>query len=438
MKYLAPRLRNVHYAHTSWLMLCMAMLGAWLIMTAAYAQEIDEVVLVVDDAAITRHEYSVLYFIQMQADSFEPVTPVIGSVGTERIVDDMLLAEYARRVSPEAKISDAQVSEAIQSLASRNQLTGDQLMSSLQSQGIDILIFRDSMRQRLLVQTVVGQGIASRVKVSPAEVSEYIESRPELRSIARKTFRASHIVIALEDGLSRSGIKDRSRLAEDIRVRLIAGEEMEVIAEEYEFVSASGDKGDLGWKTEEDLPELFVKALDTLDAGEISAVLESSNGYHLLVLTEVKSASTTPQEYHVRHIAISLPADADVREQAALLQNLKFQILAGLDFAAIARAQSDDAGSAANGGDLGWMQLAEVDPDFASAINALEIGEISDPVRSSYGLHIIQLLQKRSISGSATLESQVEQRIFTEKLDEKMQDLLNDLRQTALIEVVNS
>jgi peptidyl-prolyl cis-trans isomerase SurA len=419
-------------------MLCKVMFGAWLIVTVAYAQEIDEVVLVVDDVAITRQEYSVLYYIQMQADRFEPVIPEIGSVGTERIVDDMLLAEYARRVSPDAIISDAQVSQAIQSLASRNQLSGDQLMSSLQSQGIDILIFRDSMRQRLLVQQVVGQGIASRIKVSPAEVTEYIESRPELRSIARKTFRASHIVIAVEDDLNRSEIKDRSRLAEDIRVRLIAGEEMAGIAQEYEFVSASGDKGDLGWKTEEDLPELFVKALDTLSEGGTSAVLESSNGFHLLVLTEVKSASTTPQEYHIRHIAKSIPAGPDVREQAVLLQNLKFQILAGLDFAGIARAQSDDAGSADNGGDLGWVQLADVDPDFAKAVGALEIGEISDPVRSPYGVHIIQLLQIRAVSGSATLESQVEQRIFTEKLDEKMQDLLNNLRQTALIEAVNS
>ncbi len=432
MKYIAARSHA-----TLWRRVITTLLGGGMLLSAAYAQEIDEVVLIVDDIAVTQHEYNVLYFIQAQAERFEQVVPDLSSVATESIVDDMLLMAHARRIAPEATVSDAQVEQAVQSLAERNQLSADQLRSQLRLKGVDAKIFESSLRQRLLVQQVIGQRVARSVKVSPAEVDEYIENRPELRSQARKTFRASHIVISLEDGLSRGEIKDRARFAEEVRARLLVGETMAALAKEYEYVSASGDKGDLGWKTADDLPELFISALDKLRVGDVSAVLESSNGFHLLALMDVKSASTAPKEYRVRHIAKGVQAGADGREQAAFLQNLKFQILAGLDFGAVAQAQSDDVGSAPGGGELGWLQLNEIDPDFAGAIQALEAGEISDPVRSSYGFHLIQVLQTRDVPGSITLESQIQQQIFAEKLDEKMEDLLNDLKQSSLVEVVN-
>ncbi len=431
MKYI-----TVHSRAPLWRCVATSLLGVGMLLSAVHAQEIDEVVLIVDDIAITQHEFNVLYFIQAQAERFEPVTPDLSSVATESIVDDMLLTAHARRIAPDATVSDAQVEQAVASLAGRNQLSADQLRNQLQIKGVDAKIFESSLRQRLLVQQVIGQRIASSVNVSLTEIEEYIQNRPELRDQARKTFRASHIVISLEDGLSKRKKKKRAKFAEELRARLLAGEAMAALANEYENVSASGDKGDLGWKTADDLPELFVNALDNLRVGDVSEVLESSNGFHLLLLTDMQSASSAPQEYLVRHIAKGVQEGTDGREQAAFLQNLKYQILAGLDFGAVAQAQSDDTGSAPGGGELGWLQLKEIDPNFAGAIQTLEAGEISDPVRSSYGFHLIQLLQMRDVPGSVTLESQVQQRIFAEKLDEKMQDLLNNLKQSSLVEVV--
>ncbi len=433
MKYLVNRLRAARWRHT-----LLAALGGLFLMMAAQAQEIDEVVLIVDDLAVTENEYNVLHFIQTQADTFAQVAPELGNDATETIIDDLLLTAHAKRLAPDAVISEAQIDQAIQGLAGRNQLTAEQLLSQLRNQGVDTKIFKSGIGQRLLVQQVIGQRIAGSVNVSPTEIKEYIDNRPELRDQAKKTYRASHLVVSVEEGLSKREVKALANLAEDVRARLQAGEEMGTLVEEYDTVSVSGNNGDLGWKKQEDLPELFVSALDALQVGGVSAVLESSNGFHLLVLTDVKSSSSAPQEYHVRHIAKALPAEADGREQASQLRNVKFQILAGLDFAAIARTQSDDAGSASGGGDLGWIRLEQIDPAFAQAILTLEVGLISDPVRSSYGLHLIQLLQVRNVQGASTLESQVQQRIFSEKLDEQMQDLLNDLKQSALIEVVKS
>lgn len=414
----------------------LVLLTGLFLFTASPAQQIDEVVLIVDDIAVTAREYSVLHFIQTQADSFKPVMPELGSIATETIVDELLLTGHARRLDPDVKISDAEVNEAIQALASRNQLSGDQLLAQLQSQGIDTQIFKSSLRQRLMVQQVIGQRIARSLNVSPIEVSEYIKNRPELRSQAQKNFRASHIVISIAEGLNKNEVKALRELAENIRARLQGGEKFSAVAAEYEVASASGNKGDLGWKKQEELPELFINALDVLKVGQVSPVLESSNGFHLLALTDVKSASGAPQEYSVRHIAKALPPEADERQLAAQLQNMKLQILAGLDFSAIAKAQSDDTGSAANGGDLGWIQLQQIDPAFAQVIQTLEPGQISDPVRTQFGVHLIQVMQVRAVPGAVTLESQVQQRIFSEKLDERMEDLLNDLKQVSLVEVV--
>ncbi len=433
MKYLANQLLTARWPHS-----LLAAFGALFLLMAAHAQEIDEVVLIVDDLAVTEHEYSVLHFIQTQADTFTQVAPELGNDATETIIDDLLLTAHAKRLAPDAVISEAQIDQTIQGLAGRNQVTAEQLLGQLRSQGVDTEIFRSGIGQRLLVQQVIGQRIAGSVNVSPTEVQEYIDNRPELRDQAKKTYRASHLVVSVDEGLSKSEVKALAGLAGDIRVRLQAGEDMGALAEEYDSVSASGNSGDLGWKKQDDLPELFVSTLDALQVGGISAVLESSNGFHLLVLTDVKSASSAPQEYHVRHIAKALPEEADGHELASQLRNVKYQILAGLDFAAIARTQSDDAGSASGGGDLGWIRLEQIDPAFAQAILTLEVGLISDPVRSSYGLHLIQLLQVRNVKGVSTLESQVQQRIFSGKLDEQMQDLLNDLKQSALIEVVKS
>jgi peptidyl-prolyl cis-trans isomerase SurA len=262
MKYIVKRSRT-----RLWRRAVAALLGVGMLLSIVHAQEIDKVVLIVDDIAVTQHEYDVLHFIQIQAERFEHVVPDLDSVATESIVDDMLLTAHARRIAPDATVSDAQVEQAVESLAGRNQLSADQLRNQLGLQGVDAKIFESSLRQRLLVQQIIGQRMASSVKVSPAEIEEYIENRPELRSQARKTFRASHIVISLEDGLRRGEIKKRSRFAEDIRARLLDGETMAALAEEYETISASGDKGDLGWKTADDLPELFVKALDKLGVG---------------------------------------------------------------------------------------------------------------------------------------------------------------------------
>ena len=422
----------------SWLKISLlGCTGALLLSVQAYPQAIDEVVLVVDKQAITAREFSVLHLIHDQSKSYTLVMPKIGEPITDAIVDEVLLAEHAKRLAQEASVSNEQIDAAIKNLASQNKITSQQLLSGLKSQGVDVLIFRDSLRQRILVQQVLGQRIARSVNVSDSEVKEYIGNRPDLKNQTQKRYRASHLVIPFAEDLSKNEIKALHDVTDAARVRLLAGESFSAVLSSIEAVQSSSENGDLGWKQRNELPELFVSALDKLQAGEISPVLESGNGFHLLALMEVETSAGVPKEYKTRHILKALAPKADAANVLKEIQNLKAQILAGVDFASVAKAESQDPGTAPDGGALGWIKVEQIDPLFAQAMAGLKVGQISDPIRTKFGLHLIQVLEVRNLAGVATLETRVRQRIFAEKVDEKMQDLLNDIKQIALIEVVS-
>lgn len=406
--------------------------------TPAYAQTIDEVVLVVDDLAITAREFAVLRVIQNPELSYDVVIPDLNDATTDAIVNDLLLNAHAQRIAPDATVSDAEVEAAFAGLANRNKLTADQLLAQLEGQGVDMQIFRSSMRQRLLVQNVLGQRIARSVNVTDTEVQDFINNRPELRAQSQKQFHAYHLVVPVEDGLSKSKTRELKSIAETAQERLVAGESFAAVAADIPQVQLSGDGGDLGWKKQDELPELFVSVLEKMEAGQVSNPIESSNGFHILALAEVKSAAKDVREFRVRHILKVLSPGADEAAMRAILNNLRLQILAGVDFAVVAAKESQDSGSAAEGGDLGWVQLKQIDPQFAEAMLSLKLGQISEPVRTAFGLHIIQILQEREPAGASSLESQVQQQIFAQRIDEEMEDLLNELKQLAVVEVVDS
>ncbi len=411
-------------------------LSLMLLSMQAFTQAIDEVVLVVDDQAITAREFSVLHLIHDPAKPYALVAPKLGERITDAIVDELLLATHAKRLDPDAKVEPAEIQAAINALARQNNLTQDQFLRRLNSQGVDIQIFRESLQQRILVRQVVAQRIARSIVVSPAEVQEYINNRPELKTQTQKKYRASHLVVPLVDGLTKKQVQSRREVIEKVRKRLLEGDGFAQVIEEVEQVQSSGNEGDLGWKSQNELPALFVEVLDKLQVGQLSQVIESGNGYHLLALMEVQSSGGLPKEYKVRHIFKGLAPKAEVSRLTETLKNLKAQILAGVDFKTVARSESQDAATASRGGELGWIKPEQIDPLFAQAILGLEVGQISDPVRTKFGLHLIQLLETRDQKGVATLEERVRQRIFSEKVDEQIQDLLNEVKQIALIEVV--
>lgn len=401
------------------------------------AQAIDEVVLVVDSQAVTAKEFSVLRLIQDQSKKYSVAKPKLGEPVTDAIVNDLIFTGHAKRLAAGLQITEAQVDSAITDLAQRNNIAAEQLVNDLRQQGVDILIFRASLKQQLLVQQVIGQRIASGVKVSPNEISEYINNRPELRSQQQKKFLASHLVVPIKEGASQTEIKNLRDIALNLRKKIKAGEAFESVLQASAEAQSSNESGSLGWKKQDELPALFVDVLLKLKAGEVSSLIESSNGFHVLALHKVESSNALAKEFQIRHILKVVAPNVDASAAAAQLQNLKSQILVGIDFASVAQAESQDTGSAENGGLLGWVRLQQLEPQFGQAVLALEVGQLSEPIRTQFGVHLVQVLGQRDIAGASSLEARVEQQIFSEKVNEKMQDLLNDLKQVVLVEVVN-
>lgn len=417
--------------------IALVYLSVVLFSAQVFSQAIDELVLIVDDQAITAREFSVLSLIHDPSKSYALVTPELGEPITDAIVNELLLAGHAKRLAADAKVNESEVDAAIETLSRQNKLSKDQLLSNLKAQGVDMQIFRDSLRQRLLVQQVVAKRVARSINVSQSEIEEYINNRPELKSQTQKKYRASHLVIPISEGLSKREVSALRKVAEKARVRLLAGEPFATIIADSEQIQSSGKGGDLGWKKQNELPALFVNALKALKVKEVSPIVESENGFHLLALTGLDAAGGKPKEYKLRHILKRLSPKDNVNEMAGKLNNLKLQILAGVDFSKAAQTESEDTASALNGGDLGWIKAQQIEPRIAQVMLSMEVGQISDPIRTKAGLHLIQLMETREQAGGATLESKVQQQIYSEKVEEVMQDLLNEIKQIALIEVVS-
>lgn len=421
----------------------VVLLKRWCLPVLAYAlsfnvsaQAIDEVVLITDSTAITAREFSVLRIIQDQNLLYEIVKPKLGDPITEAIIDEQLLASHAKRIASGAVVSPDIVDVAIKTLAQQNKISAAQLLQRLSVQGVDLEIFRESLRNRLLVQEVIGKSIARSVSIAPSQIQNYINSRPDLRKQIQKSYRLSHMIITFAEGQDEKALKKLRKGANTIRNELLNGKGFGEIITANEHIQSSAPNGDLGWKKKDELPELFINAIQDLQAGEISELVETDNGFHLLALHEEKQAAELPKQFKIRHILKPTPPNSDIQLIATQLNNLKQQILIGIDFASIAKKESVDSASNSKGGELDWLRLEQFGPEIATIIPTLKIGEISAPIQTKFGLHLIEVMKIRDMPGVASLEERVRQRLVSEEVNEKMEDLLNDIKQIAYIEVV--
>lgn len=402
----------------------------------AIGQSLDEIVLIVENTAVTGREFSVLRALQEPNQRYKSVLPVLGEETTDAIIDELILASHAKRVAKNFKVPDKQLKAAINALALQNKISAEQLLQRLKSQGVDIAIFEDSMRKRLLIQLILGRGLSQDIKVTAAQIQEFIDSRPELRRLTQKNYHVSHLMIPLASDISGQKMDSIRETAQQIQNELSSGVSFGQIIENNSIVQSSSPDGDLGWKKPDELPALFVQTLKNLQKGQVSDVLETDNGLHILALTEIQSASGDDKEYRVSHILKAVPAVADSDAIRKEMFNLQQQILVGINFKALAEQESQDTGSASKGGDLGWISLSQVDKTFALALKNLKPGEISEPVQTKFGWHLIRLQQVRKQTKASTLHKNIEQQILSTKVNERMADLLNDLKQVALVEVV--
>ena len=403
----------------------------------AAVQELDRIVAVVNDEVITRQELARRYdeVVRNLSRQNTPLPPreVLEKQLLERMVTELALQQHARATG--IRVDPTQVEQALQRIAAQNKLDMAGLQAALEKDGQSLDSMRTTIRNELLIARARERDVDNRISVSDAEIEGYLQTQAQQGVETEYNF--AHILVTVPENASPEQIQARRARAEDILAQLNKGADFAQLSASYSDAPNALQGGVIGWRASGKIPTLFSDALKQLQPGQVSPILKSGNGFHILKLIDKRGLDATLNvtQTHARHILIKtneLTSETDARNR--LLQ-LKERIENGAKFEDMARLQSEDA-SASKGGDLGWINPGDTVPEFEKAMNALKPGEISDPVQTPFGWHLIQVLERRT--QDVTQERQkllARQAIRERKADEAFQDWVRQIRDAAYVEI---
>ena len=400
--------------------------------------DVDRIVAVVNNDVITRHELegrltTVVKELRKQGTSL-PAMDALEKQMLERMITDMLQAQFAKETG--VHIEDTQLDKSLQRIGQENKFaTLAEFRAQLEQDGVDYKKFREEIRNEIIATRLREREVDSKLVISDSEIDNYLAAQARQKG-AGAEYLLAHILVLVPGQASSDKIQTSRERAEKALAQLRAGTDFAQVAAEFSDAKDALQGGSLGWRSADRVPALFLDALQGLQPGASSGVLRSANGFHILKLVESRSKDTPVviTQTHVRHILIRTSELLPENEARKRLLEIKQRIEGGADFAAQARRYSED-GSAAQGGDLGWISPGDTVPEFEGGMNALQDGQISDAVQSGFGWHLIQVLARRSADVS---DEQKRQQARTAlrgfKSDEAYQDWLRQLRDSAYVE----
>jgi peptidyl-prolyl cis-trans isomerase SurA len=352
----------------------------------------------------------------------------------ERLVLEKLQLQRARQIG--IHVTDDMLRQAIADIAARNGLSVEQFRQQLESQGINFAAFQDSIRKEMIINHLRAREIGSRIKVTDREVQHFLETQGDIGK-EKVRYRLGHILIAVSEAASATTIQKALDKARRVVKELRQGADFK---EKAVAVSDGGNAlrgGDLGWRTMSQIPTLFVDVVSKMKKGEVSDPIRSPSGFHIIKILDMKGLNRhIITKTKVRHILIKTNELINDEEAQKRLRALKERIQDGDDFGALARAHSDDKGSAIKGGDLGWVVPGVLVPPFEQAMNRLKVGEISEPVQTQFGWHIIQVLDRKQQDDSLEFKkNKVRDEIRKQKMEEETELWLRRLRDEAFVEI---
>lgn len=354
----------------------------------------------------------------------------------ERMIVDRAQLQFARESG--IRVEDAAVDTAIARIAENNKLSPAEFRAALTRDGIPYEKFREDIRDEMTLSQLRDREVNSRIQVSESEIDNFLAEQQRSGIDGNVEYRLSHILVRVPEQATPQQIEQRMKRAQEAQKRARAGEDFSQLAVAFSDAPDGLKGGDMGWREPAKMPELFVKALTTLKAGEVSELVRSPAGYHILKLHERRGGSVleamTVEQTHARHILIrtnELVSEAEAQRKLGVLRE---RIVQGADFAELARLNSDDA-SAARGGDLGWILQGDTVPDFERAMNALDPGEISEPIKTQFGYHLVQVVERRVADVSGDRKRREARRILRErKAEEAYQEWVRQLRDRAFVD----
>jgi peptidyl-prolyl cis-trans isomerase SurA len=353
----------------------------------------------------------------------------------DTLIDERVMVTNARENG--SRIDEPELDRAVANIATQNQLTLAQLRERLRQEGMSYVKFRENIRDQLMVERLREREVLNRIRISDADIDELIEKRRTAAGGAVQ-LNVAQILVIVPDGASDAVVEERRARAAAALARTRGGEDFATVAREISEDGNRAQGGEIGMRPADRLPDIFVKTVQPLKSGEVAPeLLRSGAGFHVLKLIERKEPSAfTVDQSRVRHILLRPSAELSPEAAARRLLQFKREIQGGTrTFEQLARDNSEDA-SAVQGGDLGWTSPGTFVPEFEEAITALPIGGISDPVTTRFGLHLIQVVDRRQVTLDVRQQREQARNLLREqKFDAAFAEWLRDLRGRAYIEL---
>jgi peptidyl-prolyl cis-trans isomerase SurA len=409
--------------------------------TGGGSRAADYIVAVVNSEPITNNEVRsrMVRFEQQlsQQGVALPPRPELARQVLERLISEKAQLQLAKDNG--IKIEDATLDQAESNVARQNQVDVAEFRRRLAADGVEPSQFREELRNQLLLTRLRDRELESKVRVSDLELDQFIREQQGLSDASAVEINLAHILVAVPDGATLQQVAALHAKAQRVQERAAAGEDFTKLVREFsEAPGAAATGGIVGLRTADRYPPLFVEATQALREGGISKVVRSGAGFHVIKVVEKRTGGlpgATVVQSHARHILLRLSPQLTEAAARAKLADFKKRIEAGqADFAQLAKENSQDA-SAANGGDLGWANPGLFVPEFEDTLNALSPGQLSEPLVSRFGVHLIQLLERREAALSQREQRDLARNLMREKkLDEAYASWAQDVRGRAYVE----
>lgn len=402
---------------------------------------LDRVVAIVNNEPITERELAAeMARIGNQLRSRNrtvPPTEVLLPQVLERMMIQRAELQYAKLTG--ITVDDLTLDNAVRGIASDNGMSVEQFRAALAKEGTDWAGFREQVRQEILLSRLHKREVFDRIQVSDKEIDDFLASK-QVKSGQTREYHLRHILVALPESAGPDDIAKARAKAEQALAELRGGADFASVAARFSDARDALEGGDLGWRPLDRLPTVYAEAVQGMQAGQLSELLRTPSGFHIVQLAEVRSAqdaAATLTETHARHILIQTRENVSDDEARRRLNELRERILKGEDFATLARTYSDDKGSAERGGDLGWARPGMMVEAFEQVMNSTAPGQLSEPFRSPFGWHILQVIERRDASGNAEfLRQQAREAIGRRKAEEELERWQRRLKDEAYTEVL--
>lgn len=399
---------------------------------------IDRVIAIVNDEALTQYDVNEQMrgvLAQMKAQKVTPPTQdVLEKQLLDRLITERVLMQYAKESG--IRIDDTQVERTIARIAQDNKLTPEEFRKAVEREGVVFTKYRDDIRKEMIIQRLRDREVEGRVSVSDAEVDLFLATL-DAQSGGDIEYRIAHILVLVPEQATPEQIEGRVRRVEEAMRQLRSGGDFGQVAASFSDAPDALQGGNLGWRAPARLPTIFADPVRSLKPGQISGVLRSASGFHIVKLYETRSRKdpTVVEQTRVRHILVKVNETASESDAKAKIERIKERIELGAKFDEQAKLNSED-GSAAKGGELGWISPGDTVPDFEAGMARLKVGELSGPIRTPFGWHLIEVEERRT--QDITAERQRDQAriaLRQRKSDEMFQDWVRQQRDRTYVEI---